>query len=259
MKPEIHATAIVHPEAVIGEGTRIGAFSVVDAKVRIGKNCFLREHTILRDYTTIGDNADIHPFAVIGGDPQHLRYKGEPTTVQIGDRVTIRESVTVHRGTPFGNGTTVIKDDVYLMAYCHVAHDCVIGEKAIFANAVQLAGHVTIGKSVVVGGLTGITQFCSVGDYAFIGANSVIRKDIPPYLAGKGAEFQVQGVNSIGLERNGFSEDVIRNIKKFYKFFYVQKLTISQAIEKTAVELGGSKEADYFVSFLRQSKLGVVR
>ncbi len=257
--PEIHPTAIVHPDAQIGEGTRIGAFCIVDAKVSIGKNCVLQDHVVIRDYSTLGDEVTVHPFAVIGGAPQHLRYAGEPTTVVIEDKVTLRESVTVHRGTTFGSGTTRVGKGAYLMAYCHIAHDCVVGEQAILANGVQLAGHVTLGKFVVVGGLSGVTQFCSVGDYSFIGGASLLRKDLPPFLSGKGNDFQVQGVNLVGLERQGFSEEAVRRIRKAFKILFLQKLTVSQAIEKVMVELEASPEVDSLLSFIKHSKQGIAR
>jgi UDP-N-acetylglucosamine acyltransferase len=257
--PEIHPSAVVHPDARIGEGTRIGAFCVIDAQVTIGSHTTLHDHVVVRSHSTIGDHTQIHPFSVIGGDPQHLRYKGELTTVRIGNRVTLREYVTVHKGTLFDSGVTSIADDAYLMAYCHVAHDCEVGEKVIFANSVHLAGHVKVGKGAVIGGLTGVTQHCAIGDYVFVGGSSLIRKDLPPFLSGKGNDFQVQGVNAVGLERNGFSEKSIRDIKELFKIFYLQKLTVSQAIEKAATELGDSPEATYFLNFLRHSKQGIVR
>jgi UDP-N-acetylglucosamine acyltransferase len=201
----------------------------------------------------------VHPFAVIGGDPQHLRYQGEPTSVSIGNRVTLRESVTVHRGTAFGNQTTVVKDGAYLMAYCHVAHDCIVGENVILANGVQLAGHVTLGNSVTIGGVSAVTQFCSVGDFCFIGGGSLLRKDLPPYLSGKGNDFAVQGVNAVGLERNGFSSEAISALRKVFKIFYLQKRTVAQALEKATEELGAVEEVQKFLQFLRQSKQGIVR
>ncbi len=257
--PEIHSTALVHPDAKIGEGTRIGAFAIVDAKVSIGKNSVIHDHAIIRDYSTLGDEVNVHPFAVVGGAPQHLKYAGEPTTAVIGNRVTLREYVTVHRGTPFGTQTTVIKDGAYLMAYCHVAHDCIVGENVIMANCAQLAGHVTLGKAVVVGGQSAITQFCSVGDFSFIGGGSLLRKDLPPFLSGKGNDFNVQGVNMVGLQRQGFTTEAIRQLRRLFKIFYLQNLTVSQAIERVNTELGASPEVDAFLGFLKGAKMGIAR
>ncbi len=256
---EIHPTALVHPDARLGEGTSVGAFSVVEAKVTTGRNCKIHDHAIIRDYSTLGDEVQVHPFAVIGGDPQHLRYQGEPTTVVIGNRVTLRESVTVHKGTSFGNKTTVIGDGCLLMAYSHVAHDCVVGDGCILANSVQLAGHVTLGKSVTIGGVSAVTQFCSVGDYCFIGGGSLLRKDLPPYLSGKGNDFSVQGVNMVGLERNGFAPEAIKALRKLFKIFYLQNLTVAQALEKATIEFSQVSEVAHFLNFLRQSKQGIAR
>lgn len=256
---EIHPTALVHPDARLGEGTSVGAFSVIDAKVTIGKNCKIHNHAVIRDYSTLGDEVQVHPFAVIGGDPQHLRYQGEPTSVQIGNRVTLRESVTVHRGTVFGNQTTVVKEGCLLMAYSHVAHDCIVGENTILANTVQLAGHVTLGKSVTIGGVSAVTQFCSVGDYCFIGGGSLLRKDLPPYLSGKGNDFAVQGINTVGLERQGFSSETLRSLRKLFKLFYLRGLTVAQALEQATSEFSGVPEVNYFLEFLRQSKQGIAR
>lgn len=256
---EIHPTALVHPDATLGEGTRVGAFAIIEPKVVVGKNCVIQDHVILRDYSTLGDEVNVHPFSVIGGEPQHLRYKGEPTTVVVGNRVTMREGVTIHRGTSFGNQTTVVQDGVFLMASTHVAHDCVVGENSILANLVHLAGHVTIGKSVVIGGQSAVTQFCSVGDYCFIGGGSLVRKDMPPFLSGKGNDFRVQGVNLVGLERQGFTADAIGRLRKLFKIVYLQKLPIAQSIEKVGTELGSSPEVDAFLAFLKQSKMGIAR
>lgn len=256
---EVHPTAIVHPDAHIGDGTRIGAFAIVEPKTAIGKNCRIQDHAIIRDYSTLGDEVNVHPFAVIGGEPQHTRYKGEPTTAVIGSRTVLREYVTVNRGTAFGNGTTVVGEDVLLMAYCHVAHDCVVGNKVILANTVQLAGHVTLGKSVVIGGVSAVTQFCSVGDYSFIGGGSLLRKDLPPYLSGKGNDFQVQGVNLVGLERQGFTIETIKTLRKLFRIFYLQNLTVAQAMERAGTEVPAIPEVEAFLAFLRQAKQGIAR
>ncbi len=256
---EIHPTALVHPDAHLGEGTRVGAYAIVDAKVQTGRGCVIHNHAVIRDFSVLGDEVQVHPFAVIGGDPQHVKYRGEPTTVSIGNRVVLRESVTVNRGTTFGNGTTVVGDDVLIMAYSHVGHDCIVGNNVIIANSVQLAGHVTVGKNAVIGGISGVTQFCSVGDFCFLGASSLLRKDLPPYLSGKGNDFEVQGVNVVGLERSGVSPEVIRSLRNLYKIFYRQKLTVSQALEKATIEIPSSPEREIFLSFLKSSKMGIVR
>lgn len=256
---EIHSTAIVDPKAKIGAGTRIGPFSIIGPQVVLGENCEVQEHVVLRGNTTVGNDVKIFPFCVVGGEPQHLGYKGEPTAVMIGNRVTLREGTTVHRGTTFGTGTTIIQDDVYLMAYNHVAHDCVIGRNAIICNSVQLAGHVEIEDGVVIGGQSEIAQFCRVGRYCYVGGGSTLRKDLPPFLLGKGNDFQVQGINVVGLEKAGFSPPTIQRLKKLFKIFYVQKQTVSQAIEKVMLEVGDTDEAKIFLDFIRTSKAGFIR
>jgi len=256
---EKHPTAIVHPDAIIGEGTRIGAFSVIDAKVVIGKNCEIQDHVVIRDYVSLGDEVKIFPFAVIGSAPQHFKYKGEPTTVAIGNRTTLRESVTVHRGTTVGIGKTVVGEDCFIMAYCHVAHDCVVGNHVVIANSTQLAGHVEIGDFAIIGGLSAVTQFCRVGPHCFIGGSSIIRKDLPPFLSGKGNEFEVQGVNAVGLSRRGYDSDAVHRIKKMFKIFYLQGLTVSQAIEKVLTEVADAPERAQFLGFVESSKTGITR
>lgn len=255
----IHPTALIDSHAKIGKGSKVGPYSVIGPEVVIGENCDIQEHVVIRGRTTLKDDVKVFPFCVLGGEPQHLGYKGEPTTVEIGNRVILRESCTVHRGTTFGTGKTVIDDDVYLMAYTHVAHDCEIGRKVIICNSVQLAGHVVIGNNVVIGGASEVAQFCRVGQYCYVGGGSTLRKDLPPFLLGKGNDFQVQGINVVGLEKNGFSSEAISKLKKIYKIFYIQKNTVSQAIERATVELENSNEAAVFLNFIQTSTAGFIR
>lgn len=255
----IHPTAIVDKHAQLGEGVTIGAYSIIGPEAIIGDRTQIQEHVVIRGRTSIGTDSKVFPFCVLGGDPQHLGYKGEPTTVEIGNRVTLREHCTAHKGTPIGIGKTVIKDDVYLMAYNHVAHDCIIGKKVIICNAVQLAGHVEIEDNVVIGGQSAIAQFCRVGRFCYVGGGSTLRKDLPPFMLGKGNDFLVQGINVIGLEKNGFSAQAIQSLKKLYKIFYVQKLTVSVAIEKVTTEVGLSDEIGLFLNFIKGSKAGFIR
>lgn len=256
---EIHPTAIVHPKAELGAGTSVGPFAIVEEGVQTGRHCVIRSHAVVTGRTTLGDEVQIYPFAVIGSEPQHLKYRGEPTRVEIGHRVILRESVTVHRGTEIGTGVTRIGDDSLIMAYAHVAHDCVVGRKTILANSVQLAGHTEIGERVTIGGLSAIAQFCRVGDYCYVGGGSILRKDLPPFLLGKGADFAVQGVNAVGLSRNGFSESAVQRLKSLYKIFYLQGLTVSRAIERIVTDLGEEGEVKAFLDFVRGSKVGFIR
>lgn len=255
----IHPSAIVHPKAQLGHRVRIGAFSVIGEDVKIGDDCDLQEHVCVRGDTTLGAGVKIFPFAVIGSEPQHLQYKQEPTTTEIGARTIIRESVTVHRGTSKGSGKTIIGSDSYLMAYTHVAHDCEVGSHVILCNSVQLAGHVVVEDYANIGGVSGVVQFCRVGKFCYIGGGTLLRKDLPPYLMGKGNEFEVQGVNAVGLSRQGIGNETIQKLKGLYKIFYLQNLTVSAAIEKAIVELGTIPEAKHFIDFVQNSKVGFVR
>jgi UDP-N-acetylglucosamine acyltransferase len=257
--PVIHPTAIVHPNAKLGKGTIVGPYTLIDEHVTIGERCEIQDHVVLRGHTSIGNECRIFPFAVVGTEPQHLKYQGEPTKVEIADKVILREAVTVHRGTEFGGGKTVIGENGYFMAYAHVAHDCLIGKNAIICNAVQLAGHVVIEDSVTIGGASEIAQFCRVGRYCYVGGGSTLRKDLPPFLVGKDNEFKVQGINVVGLERNGFSPMTINRLKALYKIFYLQNLTVNQAIEKTMTEVGESDEVRLFIDFIKSSKVGFTR
>ena len=257
---QIHPTAIVHPNAVLGEGTKIGAYSIVDENVVTGRDCNIQEHVILRGHVTLGEGVQVFPFAVIGGEPQHTRYKGEPTRVEIGDRTILRESVTVHRGTMLDQGVTRVGSDCYLMAYTHIAHDCRIGKNVYLANACQIAGHVEIQDNVILGGQTGVPQFGRVGRYCYIGGGTILRKDIPPFLTGKGNPFEAQGINAVGLQRQGFSEQTISRLRKLYRIVFIRKgLTLTQALEQAVQELGEHDDVKVFADFVNESKLGIHR
>lgn len=255
----IHPTAIVHPGAVLGEETTVGAFSIIGENVRVGNGCNIQEHVIVRGHTTIGDECKVFPFAVVGGEPQHLKYRGEPTQVEIGNRVVLRESVTVHVGTEFGLKTTKIGDDCFIMAYCHVAHDCIVGKNVIIANSVQLAGHTEVQDFSTLGGLSAVAQHCRVGRYCYIGGGSIIRKDLVPFTVGKGNDFEVQGINVVGLGRQGFSPSTLQRLKSVYKIFFLQNLTVDQAVEKILAEIGETDEVKVFLDFVKQSKVGFIR
>lgn len=255
----IHPTAIVHERAKLGQDVQIGPYVTIEADVVVGDRSEIQSHAILHSGTSIAEDAKVFPYAVIGGPPQHLRYQGEPTEVHIGRGVTLREMITVHRGTTFGGGKTVIEDDCYIMAYTHVAHDCRVGKGVILANAIQLAGHVTIGDYVFIGGQSAIAQFCRVGSYCYLGGGTIIRKDLPPFLIGKGYEFKIQGINAVGLSRRGFSTQTITRLRKLYRIFYLQNLTVGQALEKISIELGDSDDIRLFTEFVKNSKVGFIR
>lgn len=255
----IHPTALVHPKARLGAGTRVGPYSILGEDTVTGENCEIQEHVVIRGRVTFGKDCRVFPFAVIGGEPQHLGYKNEPTEVVIGDRNVFRESVTVHRGTVAGGGVTRIGNDNLIMAYTHVGHDCVIGNRNIIVNSVQLAGHVVVEDFVTLGGQSEVVQHCRIGKFCYIAGGSTIRKDVPPFLSGKGNEFEIQGINKIGMERSGVSADRIATVKQLFKIFYLQGLTVSKAIEKIAIECAGSEEAEAFLNFVKSSKAGVHR
>jgi UDP-N-acetylglucosamine acyltransferase len=255
----IHPTAIVATGAKIGEGTRVGPYSIIDGEVSLGSGCDIQSHVVIRGRTTIGNGVTVFPFAVLGAEPQDLKYRGEPTRTEIGDGVTIRESVTVHRGTQSGGGLTVVGANSLIMAYTHVAHDCVVGKNVIIANGTQLAGHASIGDFAIVGGMVAIIQYTRIGSYAYIGGASAIRKDVTPYMVGKGADFKVQGVNVVGLSRRGFSSEALDQLKLVYKIFFLQNLTTSRAIEKIQMEVGDSEHVREFINFVKSSKVGFER
>jgi UDP-N-acetylglucosamine acyltransferase len=257
----VHPTAIVDKNAKIGNNVFIGPYCIIGGHVNIGDDTRLESHVVIDGYTTMGKNNKISPFASIGQPPQDLKYKGEPTRVEIGDNNIIREYVTINCGTASGHGVTTIGNNNMFMAYAHVAHDCVVQNNVVMANGVSLAGHVTIEDHAVIGGFTGVTQFNKVGRHAFIGAYSLIRLDFPPYFTGKGMDdFNVQSVNSVGLSRRGFSEDVIRKIKNAYKLLYVKKGVIFEDVmQELRREASNSDEIAYLVKFIETSKGGIIR
>lgn len=255
----IHPTAIVSPGARLGEGVTVGPFSIIEDGVHVGAGSRIGERVILRSGTTLGERVQLYPGVMVGEDPQHLKQTGEGATVTVGDETVLREMVTVHRGTEIGGNRTTIGKKSFIMAYCHVAHDCHIGDGVIMANACQLAGHVTIEDHANLGGVTLISQFCRVGRYAFIAAASMLRKDVPPYVTGKGMEFETKGINTVGLERKGFSPATVQRLRSLYRIFYLQNNTVALAMEKAIIELGDRDEINLFLNFIRASKMGIHR
>ncbi|MCX7822031.1 MAG: acyl-ACP--UDP-N-acetylglucosamine O-acyltransferase [Syntrophobacterales bacterium] len=257
---QIHPTAVVHRGAEIGEGTIIEPYVIIGPEVKIGKGNRIGAHTVIEGRTTIGEGNTIFPFVSIGLPPQDISYRDEPTEVVIGNRNIIREGVTIHRGTIRGTGLTKIGDDNYLMAYSHVAHDCVIGNHVILANCASLAGHVIISDYAVIGGLVGVHQFVRIGKYAFIGGLSGISMDIPPFMIAAGDRAKLYGPNIVGLRRAGFSPETIMSIKRAYKILFRSGLTLQKAINKLRGEKVPSREVEELIEFMEApSKRGVTR
>jgi UDP-N-acetylglucosamine acyltransferase len=255
----IHPTAVVDPRAQLGKDVSLGAYTVVGGEVTIGDGCRVGPHVTIDGKTTIGAGTMISQFAAIGGPPQDLSYKDEETRVEIGDRVCIREYVTVHRGTVRGGGSTTIGDESFLMAYCHVAHDCHLGRGVIMANAAHLGGHIEIGTKAIVGGVVAVHQFVRIGEFALVGGVSGVAKDVPPYCLASGSRIYVYGLNEVGLRRNGFSRETILKLKRAFKIAFRSSLHINQAAEKIRTEMSDVPEALKFADFLVTSRRGMAR
>jgi UDP-N-acetylglucosamine acyltransferase len=254
----IHPLAIVDPGAKTGEDVQIGAFSIIGAGVEIGAGTWIGPHVVINGPTRIGTGNRIYQFSSLGEGPQHLGYKDEPTRLEIGDRNIIREYCTLNRGTVGGGGITRLGHDNFIMAYCHVAHDCQVGNRTIFANGTSLAGHVTVEDQVIFGGFSMIHQFCRVGAHAMTGISTVTFKDIPPYLLVAGNTAVPHGLNVRGLKRRNFSEQTIEALRQAYKLVYKSGLRLSEATEQLA-QMAASPEVRHFLDFIRQSERGIVR
>ena len=259
MSSFIHETAIVGASAKIGADCHIGAFSVVGDEVILGSRVHLESHVVIDGATAIGDDTKIFPFVSIGLAPQDLKYGGEPTRTEIGRRNHIREFVTVHRGTKGGGGLTKIGDDNLLMAQAHVAHDCLIGNEVIMANAATLAGHVEINDRANIGAYSGVHQFCRVGLEAFVGGYSVVVKDALPYATIQGNHAKCYGLNRVGMKRRGYPKESIEKLHRAFHLLLSAKLNTSQAVEKIKGEITDCAEVDLLVEFIETSKRGVVK
>ncbi|NLS13165.1 acyl-ACP--UDP-N-acetylglucosamine O-acyltransferase [Vibrio sp. SM6] len=256
---QIHPTAVVEAGAVIGANVKIGPFCYVDGKVEIGEGTELMSHVVVKGPTKIGKENRIFQFASIGEECQDLKYAGEDTQLIIGDRNTIRESVTMHRGTVQDKGITQVGSDNLFMINAHVAHDCVIGDRCIFANNATLAGHVTVGNQAIIGGMSAIHQFCQIGDHCMLGGGSIVVQDVPPYVMAQGNHCEPFGINVEGLKRRGFEKKAIHAIRRAYKSLYRSGLTLEQAKEAIAAEAQEFPEVALFLSFLERSKRGIIR
>jgi UDP-N-acetylglucosamine acyltransferase len=229
---KIHPTAIIDTKAELAEDVEVSPYAVIGAGVKMDSGCWVGPHAVIEGPTTIGKENRIFQFASVGAEPQDKKYKGEPTTLQIGDRNVIRENVTINRGTVQDIGKTVIGDDNWIMAYVHIAHDCIVGNNTIFANNATLAGHVTIHDYALLGGFTLVHQFCHIGEYAMTGMGTSLGKDLPPYITAYGAPGVPRGFNNEGLKRNGFSAEQRSKVKEAYKILYRKDLPLNDAISE---------------------------
>jgi len=255
----IHPSAIIDPAARLGKNVSIGAFSIIGADVSIGDDCWIGPHVVIPGPATIGRENKIFQFSSIGEAPQDLKYAGETTTLEVGDRNVIREYVTLNRGTVGGIGKTSIGSDNLFMAYCHVAHDCVIGNHCVFANAASLAGHVEVGDHAILGGFTSVHQFSHIGAHAFCGLGSVVTQDIPPYTIAAGERVKTSGINKEGLKRRGFSTELIRALHKSFRLLLRSKHSREEALAELNALTQQYPEVNYFVQFVIQSKRGIAR
>lgn len=249
---------IIHPDARIGENVIVEAFTTISANVVIGAGTWVGPNVTIMDGARIGSNCKIFPGAVISAVPQDLKFRGEDSVAVIGDNTVIRECVTVNRGTS-AKGKTVIGDNSLLMAYVHVAHDCHIGNYCIIVNSVGLAGEVEIGDYAIVGGMTAVHQFCRIGAHSMVGGASKVRKDVPPYIRASREPLQYLGVNTVGLRRRGFSNEVIYTVQDILKMLYQKGLNTSQALEKIMNDFPVSEERDTIVDFVRNSSRGIIK
>ncbi len=255
----IDARAVVSPQAEIAAGVEIGPFSIIGPNVLIGKDTWIGPHVVINGPTRIGAENKIFQFASLGEAPQDKKYKGEPTWLEIGDRNVFRESVTVNRGTALDHGVTHIGNDNLLMAYSHVAHDCHLGDQIVLANCATLGGHVEIGDWVTMGGLSAVHQYTKVGAHCFIAHHAAVTRDVPPYVMAVGRPAEPHSVNSVGLQRRGFSAEQIRNIRRAYRVLYRSGLKLQAALEELEKAAVSQAEIRPFVDFIKRSSRSIVR
>ncbi|MDP2640259.1 MAG: acyl-ACP--UDP-N-acetylglucosamine O-acyltransferase [Betaproteobacteria bacterium] len=255
----IHPTAIVHPGAKLGPGVRVGAYSIIGEQVELGANTQVGPHVVIDGRTRIGADNRISPFCSLGAAPQDKKYTGEPTALEVGDRNTIREFCTFNCGTAQDAGVTRLGNDNWIMAYVHLAHDCQVGDRTVFANNAQLAGHVRVGDFAILGGFTVVHQFVSIGAHSITAMGTILLQDLPPYVTAAGNTARPYGINSEGMKRRGFAPDAVAAIKAAYKTLYKSGLTLDQAREALAAQAGLHAEVGLFLDFLRDSRRGIVR
>lgn len=254
----ISPLASIHPNAKLGNNVTVDAFAVIHDKVSIGNGSHIMSHSVIMPLSTIGNDCRIFPGAVIGGIPQDLKFKGEESTVEIGNNTTIRECVTVNRGTTDRMKTT-IGNNCLLMAYAHVAHDCVISNNVILANSVQLAGHVFVGEYAIIGGMSGAHQFTRIGAHTYVAGHTVIRKDVPPYIKAAREPMSYMGLNIVGLQRRNFSQQTIDTISQIYHLLFVSNHRTTQAIELIQKQVADGETKSEILRFIEESKIGIIK
>jgi UDP-N-acetylglucosamine acyltransferase len=255
----IDPRAVVAPGAQLGEGVEIGPFTVIGPQVTLGARTRVGPSAVIAGHTTLGEDNVVFQFASIGDAPQDLKYKGEPTELRVGDRNVFREFCTVNRGTAHDEGVTRIGSDNLFMSYTHVAHDCQLGSRIVMANNATLGGHVHLGDWVIMGGFSGVHQFCKVGAHAFIANNCAVTRDVPPYVLAAGQPAEPHSINSKGLERRGFDAAQIRNIKEAYRTLYRSELPLAEAQAQLAARVAEQPELAIFVEFIGHSTRSLVR
>jgi UDP-N-acetylglucosamine acyltransferase len=255
----IHPTALISHHAEIDNDVEIGAYSVIAAGVKIGKQTMVASHVVIEGRTSIGQSNTIYQFATIGSRPQDLKYRGEASELIIGNHNTIREYVSLNPGTAGGGMVTRVGDHNLLMMHCHIAHDCLIGSHNIIANGATLGGQVVVGDYVIVGGLVGIHQFARIGSGAILGAGSMVSKDVPPFCNATGDRARLRGLNLEGLKRRGFTTTAIDALKKAYRIIFQSKLKTKDALEKVRSEVSPTAEIDILLAFISQSQRGICR
>lgn len=259
MSNKIDARAIVHPTANIADDVEIGPWTVIGPQVEIGTGTRIGPHVLIQENTKIGRHNKIHAFSALGGDPQHKGYAKEETFLEIGDHNTVREFCTFSRGTQEGGGVTRIGNGNFLMAYVHIAHDCIVGNETVFVNNASLAGHVHVGDFVTIGGFVGVHQFCSIGAYSFVSRAAMVTKDVLPYLLVVNNPPVIHGLNKVGLKRRGFTEQTLENLQQAYKIIFKSKLLVKDAILELKKLLGVCSEVQLLIDGLNHSGRGIIR
>lgn len=252
----IHPTALIDPSAELGRGVSIGPYAIIGPRVTVGDRCRIGPRATLQRNVRLGDGVSVGDGSILGGDPQDHKYNGEETWVEVGEETIIREYSTINRGTTATFKTTV-GARCFIMTYVHLAHDCHVGDDVVIANATQCAGHVTIHDRAILSGLNAVHQFVTIGTYSFVGGGSRVNQDIPPYVKAVGNPMELYGLNSIGLQRAGFSGETVAALKRAYRLFFNSELNLSQALERARTELPPLPEVERFVSFVESSERGV--